>query len=194
MDINKPTIADWVNCTTASATTSGMLSSTNFNTFNGKSGAYPTTTWTSFTPSWTGTGENPTFGTNTRQFYYRLNSSGDLEIFASLYQTNNTGASAGLGAYLMLLPNSYTANTTVSVVGSGAYSPNQGTPLGSFYINATSTDDTGFGVVKLYDSTHIYFEMIFNRDDSTYEYCHWGDQISATKSAIAMSFNCVIPI
>lgn len=115
------------------------------------------TSFTSFTPTWTGSTTNPTLPSNSTQTaYWRRDGSDMLINYQYDLVGTATAASAGSGVYQMAPPGTQTIDTTSLVTGTGTESGLM-TPIGSGQGIEVGTSILGSMYPYAYDSTHISF-------------------------------------
>jgi hypothetical protein len=114
-------------------------------------------------------------------------------MYISIAQT--AAGTAGNGTYLIALPTG-TVNNTVIRYGAEA-NGNAGTIVGEFFCSADGARNCN-GVVKCFDSTHIYCEYNEVYTTPTYLYKETWDSSSIArfsfKNTMNFSIHCIIPL
>lgn len=110
------------------------------------------TAWTSYTPTITGSGGNPTRASAYTETAYWRRVGSNMEIVYTYNQGNSAGAASGSGTYTWSIPSGFTVDT--SIVQAGANTTRNGIGcVGAAGFNNGSDGFTGFA--QLWDNNEI---------------------------------------
>lgn len=153
--------------------------------FTGAGSAVSYLTPTIFTMTITGSTSNPTKATSPaidNAYYDRLGKT--MHIHYQYHANNNTGAAAGSGTYLFLLPNSQSVDTSFLIL-TNSTTPSQAVGTGIY----NDGSNTGLIQVHINDSTHVALLMATPTTADV-----GSGALSLAGSACRFSFDAWVPI